>query len=74
MFIYGECRRRWTRALQLAAGLVLVGVFGLIGAGSAWADEGADSPVDVFSNLEAELRVTGMTFVASREDVNEFVR
>jgi LPS export ABC transporter protein LptC len=73
MFIYGECRRRRTRALQLVAGLVLVGVFGLIGAGSAWADEGADSPVDVFSNLEAELRVTGMTFVASREDVNEFV-
>lgn len=73
MLTYGESRRRRTRALQLAAGLVLVGVLGLIGVGSAQADEGADSPADVFSNLEAELRVTGMTFVASREDANEFV-
>jgi len=73
MFTHAECRPHRTRALQVVAGLVLVGVLGLIGAESARADEGADSPVDVFSNLEAELRVTGMTFVASREDVNEFV-
>jgi LPS export ABC transporter protein LptC len=69
----GRCRRRQTRVLRVGAGLVLVAVVGLIGAASARGGEGVDSPVDVFSNLDAELRITGMTFVASREDVNEFV-
>ena len=40
---------------------------------SARSDEGADTPVEVFGNLEAELSVTGMTYVASRDDVSEFV-
>ena len=73
MYWQEDCRRRQTRVLRLGAGLALVAALGVIGPASARGDEGADNPVDVFSNLEAELRVTGMTFVASREDVNEFV-
>jgi LPS export ABC transporter protein LptC len=73
MFCKGECCRGRTLALRASAGLALVAVLGLIGTASAGSDEGADSPVEVFSNLEAELRVTGMTYVASREDVSEFV-
>jgi LPS export ABC transporter protein LptC len=73
MFYQGGCIQRRARRGRVCAGLALVAALGLIGAGSARSDESADGPVDVFSNLEAELRVTGMTFVASREDVSEFV-
>jgi LPS export ABC transporter protein LptC len=71
MTCQGECIRRRRRAVR--ACIALAAVLGLIGAASAWGDEDANSPVDVFSNLEAELRVTGMTFVASRGDVSELV-
>jgi len=73
MFCQGERRRRLTQALRVGAGLVLVAVLGPLAAGGARGDGAAGSPVDVFSNLEAELRVTGMTFVASRGDASEFV-
>ena len=73
MTCQGECIRRRTRAVRACAALALAAVLGVIGAASARGDQGADSPVDVFSNLEAELRVTGMTFVASRGDVSRFV-
>ena len=32
-----------------------------------------EAATDVFQNLDAELRITGMTFVGSRNDVSEFV-
>jgi LPS export ABC transporter protein LptC len=69
----GKCLQRQTPLFRVGAGLLLVAVVGLIGAASARGDEGVDSPVAVFSDLDAELRVTGMTFVASGEKVNEFV-
>ena len=73
MTCQGECIRRRTSAVRACAAFALFAVLGLAGAVSARGDQGADSPVDVFSKLEAELRVTGMTFVSSREDVKEFV-
>jgi LPS export ABC transporter protein LptC len=57
----------------VGAGVALIALLGLSGAVRAQDDGSIKTPVDVFSELEAELRVTGMTFVASREDVNEFV-
>jgi LPS export ABC transporter protein LptC len=71
MTCQGECIRRRTPAVRACA--ALAAVLGLIGAASARGDQGADSPGDVFSNLEAELRVTGMTFVASLGEVSQFV-
>ena len=73
MSCQGESFRRHTPVLRGRAGLALVAVLGLIAPASARGDEAADSPVEVLGNLEAELRVSGMTFVASREDVSEFV-
>jgi LPS export ABC transporter protein LptC len=73
MSCQGRCSRGRTLAVRARAGLALVAVLGLIGAASARSDEGADNPAEVFSSLKAELRVTGMTYVASREDVTEFV-
>jgi LPS export ABC transporter protein LptC len=53
--------------------MALVALLGLGQAFGAQDEEPVKTPVDVFGDLEAELRVTGMTFVASRENANEFV-
>ena len=57
----------------MCVALALGAMLTQLGAASARAEGGAHAPVDVFGSLDAELRVTGMTFVASRGDFNEFV-
>lgn len=60
-------KRRGARSWPVAALCA-----GLLAASAASAAE-IDEATQVFQNLDAELRVTGMTFVGSRGDTSEFV-
>lgn len=62
-------RSRGRVAAPFVAGLLGA----LLAAGPAAQATDVDAATQVFQNLDAELRVTGLTFVGSRNEVSEFV-
>jgi LPS export ABC transporter protein LptC len=61
------------RGLQRLARAPLALLLGLVALGAAPPSARCDDAAEALARLGAELRVTGMTFVGSRGDVDEFV-